>query len=113
MEGKQNYAWPIFLGGIPAEASEPDVLHSIATSYHFIGKWDLTLKGKRGKNGHLGFGFVYCEREEDQLAFLKGKVEVEINGKLLECKKAWTIDEHKKKTHEDRLRKIYISCLKK
>lgn len=113
MESNPKYAWPIFIGGIPAEATEPDVLSCISQAYQFQGQWDLTLKGKRGKNGHLGFGFIYCEKETDQLAFLKGHVEVELNGTLLECKKAWTIEEHKKKTHEDRLKKLYISCLKK
>lgn len=88
MEGNQDYQWPIFLGGIPAEANEEDVLRSITTAHNFSGKWNLTLKGKRGRNGHLGFGFVYCEVEEDQLSFLNGQVEIEINGKLLESKKA-------------------------
>ena len=102
----------VFIGGIPPDASDQEIMTDIPKNHHFTGKWSLVLKGKRGKKGHLGFGFIHCHDRRDKEALI-GLKRLKIFGKFLECKPAWTIEEHKKKTHSDRLKKLYISCLKK
>ena len=108
----KQYQHTVFIGGLPPEASEKEILTEISKNFFFKGKWNLVLKGKRGKKGHLGFGFIYCEREEDKRELIDVN-NLSVFGKQLECKQAWSIEEHKRKTHSDRLRKLYISCLKK
>ena len=104
--------YTVFIGGIPPDASDQEIISDIPKNYKFEGKWNLVLKGKRGKKGHLGFGFIHCCDLKDKEALIKLR-KLKIFGKFLECKPAWTIEEHKKKTHSDRLKKLYISCLKK
>lgn len=108
----QKNKFTVFIGGIPPEASEEQISKEISNSFKFNGNWDLVLKGKRGKKGHLGFGFIYCEDEGDKDKLIRQN-SLSVFSKKLECKPAWSIEEHKKKTHSDRLRKLYISCLKK
>ena len=102
----------VFLGGIPPHANERDVLAALC---HLIGSnegWSLELKGKSDKCSHLGFGFVHCESSHVRTIF--DKVDsLQIKGKRVECKEGWSVQEHKQKTDQERMRKIFVSCVTK
>ena len=101
------------MGGIPPKATHAEVKESVKNLGALRGCWNLILKGGDSYNHHQGFGFLHLENEEDYLDLISQKIAIRVFGKLLECKQAWTIDEHKARTHQDRLKKLYVSCLKK
>lgn len=123
----------IFLGGLPPNSRRPQITESLNRALLKIGvegEWDLELKGKKGKNGHLGFGFVHFRDKTHQKKALRifknayqqsrkkksssgGSVGIFVLGKIIEVKNAWSVEEHKKITDKDRKKKVYISCLRK
>lgn len=110
---EKQYPHQVFLGGIPALATHADVEEGIRSLRALSGRWYIILKGKKGQNNHLGFGFLHLESESDIDGLLSQQIKLYVLGKEIECKKAWSVNEHKSKTHHERLKKLYVSCLKK
>lgn len=101
-----------FLGGIPPECNQSEVEAAISKRVSNIAGWTLELKARGDKAHHSGFGFVHCYSHEAMAQF--GSItSFKVRDKAMECKPGWTVEEHKAKTHQDRQRKVYVSCIKK
>lgn len=135
--------YSIFLGGLPPSSKKPQIIESVNRALLKIGiegEWEVELKGKKGKNGHLGFGFVHFKDQNHQKKALKifkeaykiskqkGNLSNEVQdeefddgeivgiyvlGRIIEVKEAWSVEEHKNITDNERRKKVYISCLRK
>lgn len=139
-ENETETVFSIFLGGLPPNSKRAQITDSVNRALLKIGvegEWDLELKGKKGKNGHLGFGFIHFKNQNHQQKALRifseayklskskkfkskepeeegeALVAIYVLGKIIEVKKAWSVEEHKSITDKDRKRKVYISCLRK
>lgn len=143
-ESETEAVFSIFLGGLPPNSKRAQIIDSVNRALLKInveGEWDLELKGKKGKNGHLGFGFIHFKNRQHQQKALKtfseayklsrskkfkssktaqegeegenALVAIYVLGKIIEVKKAWSVEEHKSITDQDRKKKIYVSCLRK
>lgn len=97
---------------MPSDANLKDVYQAALQEVGIPQGWSLELKGKSDKCNHLGFGFIHCESEEAAVAFSMIK-SLTIKGRVVECKEGWSIEEHIINSEKERLRKIFVSCIKK
>ena len=101
-----------FIGGIPPQANYFAILEEIRRNAFVDKGWVFQLKGISDASLHKGFGFIHCFSEQASQSFFNLK-RFTIQGREVECKPSWTLQEHRHLTDEARQRKVFISGIRK